>query len=157
MKIKKCRLLLLITAAAGILLFGVVLAGAAGPGEPGSVDDPLVTRSYVEAQINSNLSGKVNDALKIYAEKNFQWQVADLAPGQQLIGAAGTEFIVRAGQTVVVDPVGSGIPDVTAGLNVTAGQFPVLDHLFIIPRTDGRGISARTKAIVMYKGEAQIK
>jgi len=157
MRFTKHRYLLIITAAAGIILFGALLAGAAGTGDPGSANDPLVTKSYVEAQLNSFLTGKVNDTVKLYAEKNLQWQVADLASGQQLIGEAGTEFIVRVGQTAVVDPVGSGIPDVTSGVNVASGQPLALQHLFIIPRTDGRGIAARTKAVIMYKGTIQIK
>lgn len=153
----KNRLLLVIIAVAGILMFGAALAGAAGTGDPGSVDDPLVTRSYVEAQINSRLSGQVNETIKAYAEKYMVWKVAELTPGQQLEAKAGTEIIVRAGRTLVVDPVGSGIPDVTKGGNITAGQVVELDHLLVVPRTDGRGISAQNKAIVMYRGEIQIK
>ncbi|MFZ5634585.1 MAG: hypothetical protein ACOY40_17295 [Bacillota bacterium] len=148
---KKGLFLMAVTAV--ILLFGTVLAGSAGSGDPGSADDPLVTRSYVEAQINSRL----NEAVKIYAEKYMQWQAVELSPGQRLIGAAGTEFIVRVGNTVVIDTTGNGIPDVTGGVNVAAGQAVALNHHFIIPRADGRGIVARTKAAVMYKGEIQIK
>ncbi|MFZ5652580.1 MAG: hypothetical protein ACOY4I_17240 [Bacillota bacterium] len=151
------RFLPAVITVAVILLFGVALAGAAGTGEPGSVNDPLVTRSYVESQINSRLPGQVNDTIKAYADKYMAWKVADLTPGQQLEAKAGAEIIVRAGRTLVVDPVGSGIPDVTKGGNITAGQAVDLDHLLIVPRSDGRGISAQTKAIVMYKGEVQIK
>lgn len=140
-----------------ILLFGVALAGAAGIGEPGSADDPLVTRSYVESQMNSRVQGQVNDTVKAHADKYMAWKVADLSPGQQLEAKAGAEIIVRAGRTLVVDPVGSGIPDVTKGGNIIAGQVVELDHLLIVPRTDGRGISAQTKSIVMYRGEILIK
>lgn len=135
------RTLLVIAGAAGILFFGAAMAGSAGGSDPGSTGDPLVTRSYVEARINSRM----------------QWQVSDLSPGQQLIGAAGTEFIVRVGSTVVVDPTGNGIPDVTGGTNVAAGQNAALNHHFIVPRTDGRGVIARTKAVVMYKGEVTVR
>lgn len=134
-----------IAAAAGILFFGAVIAGSAGSSEPGSPEDPLVTRSYVEAQI------------KTFAEKYTQWQVVDLSPGQRLEGKAGAELILRVGQAVVVDPVGSGVPDVTGGSNITAGKVVALNHHLIIPRTDGRGISARTKAVVMYRGDVQVK
>jgi hypothetical protein len=154
MELKKNRAFLLaITVLAVILLFGAVVARAAGTGDPGSVEDPLVTRSYVDSRI----SLQIGEAVNTNVEKYMQWKVADLGPGQQLEGKAGTEIIVRAGNTVVVDPVGSGIPDVTAGANITAGKSVSLDHHLIIPRTDGRGISTRTKAIVMYRGEIVIK
>lgn len=129
--------ILLVSAAAVILIFGLVMSGGASTGDPGSVSDPLVTRSYVD--------------------KYVQWQVVDLNPGKQLIGKAGVEMIVRVGSVTVVDPVGSGIPDVTAGINVRAGQKVSLDHHLIVPRTDGRGIRAQTKAVVMYRGEAEVK
>lgn len=157
MQLRKKPFFVVVSVSLIILLFGVALARAAGTGEPGSSDDPLVTRGYVEAQLNSRLPEKVNAAVEAYAEKYIKWQVVDLAAGQRLEAKAGTELIVRAGKTLVVDPVGSGIPDVTAGVNITAGQGIALDHHLIIPRTDGRGINARSKAIVMYKGEIEIK
>lgn len=149
---KKNILLMAVTVA--VLLFGTVLAVSAGTGgDPGSVDDPLVTRSYVESQINLRL----NEALKTHAQSSMQWQVVDLAPGQRMIGEASTEFIVRYGTTTVVDSTGNGIPDVTTGTNVVSGQNITTNHHFIIPRTDGRGILAKTKAVVMYKGQIEVR
>lgn len=139
------RGLFVVAAAAGIFLFGTVMAGSAGDNDPGSTGDPLVTRSYVESQ------------LKDYADRYLQWKVVDLAPGQRLEGGAGTELIVRVGQAVAVDPTRSGIPDVTAGANIAAGQNVALNHHLIIPRSDGRGVSARTKAVVMYRGDIQVR
>lgn len=142
-----------------VLLSGGVLAGAAGKGEPGSKDDPLVTRSYVLEQIDKALAERIDAVAKPYLENPAGWQVAELSPGQQFEGKAGTEFIVRAGKAVVVDPPGSGIPDVTAGANVREGSILALNHHLIIPRTDGRGFITygTKKVIVMFKGEAVIK
>lgn len=150
---------LIVLAMAGVLLTGGVLAGAAGTGEPGSKDDPLVTRSFVLEQIETALKGRVDTAVKSHMEKNTSWQVAELNPGQQFEGKAGAEFIVRAGKAVVVDPPGSGIPDVTSGTNIRGGSVLALDHQLIIPRTDGRGFicGGTKKVIVMFKGEAVIK
>ncbi len=132
-------------AAAAVLFFGAVMAGFASSREPGTPEDPLVTRSYVDAQ------------LKQYADRYLQWKVVELSPGQQLIGAAGAELIVRTGQAAAVDPVGNGIPDVTAGTNIAPGRNVPLNHHLIIPRTDGRGISAGTKSVVMYRGEVTVR
>jgi len=156
MKLKKSRIFVVIAVSLVILLLGSALAVAAG-GAPGSVDDPLVTRSFVESQVNSLVAGSVDEAVKTSVGMYTKWQVMDLAPGQRLEGKAGTELIVRAGKTELVDPVGSGIPDVTTGVNITVGKVLALDHLLIIPRTDGRGIKALSKTIVMYKGEVEVK
>ncbi len=145
----KLNRILLTIVSAGLLLFGLVAAGTAGGGEPGSVEDPLVTRSYVESRISA--------VVKQHTDKYMQWQVAELAPGQQLEGKAGAELIVRTGSMAVVDPLGNGIPDVTAGVNVLAGQVAAVNHHLIIPRSDGRGLAARTKAVVMFKGEVAVK
>ncbi len=144
---------------AGIVLFGGVVAGAAGTGSPGSQDDPLVTRSFVLEQIEKALSGSKSEDTGSDAAKYFKWQVAELVPGQQFEGMAGTELIVRAGKAVLVDPPGSGVPDITSGTNVRAGNTLALDHQLIIPRSDGRGFICLPgkNVIVMYKGEAVIK
>jgi len=144
---------------AGIVLFAGVVAGVAGTGSPGSQDDPLVTRSFVLEQIEKALTGSKSEDTGSAAAKNFTWQVTELAPGQQFEGMAGTEFIVRAGNAVLVDPPGSGVPDITSGTNVRAGKTLALDHQLIIPRSDGRGFICLPgkNVIVMYRGEAVIK
>lgn len=105
--------------------------------EPGGSNDPLVTQSYVD--------------------QYMQWQVADLKTGQVLQCHAGTEFIPRRGQLVVVDSTGNGIPDVTVGADIHAGSTALLNHLFIVPRDDGRGIKALSPAVVMYRGGATVR
>jgi hypothetical protein len=144
---------------AGIVMFGGVMAGSAGTAAPGSQDDPLVTRSFVLEQIEKALSDYKNEDTGSEVPDYFKWQVAELAPGQQFEGMAGTEFIVRAGNAALVDPPGSGVPDITSGTNVRAGKSLALDHQLIIPRSDGRGFICLPgkNVIVMYRGEAVIK
>lgn len=120
------------------------LAVAAGQDEPGSRSDPLVTKSFVEKY--------VKEVLGPTASAELQWQVKNLATGQEFTGGAGTEFIVRTGQAIIIDPKGSGIPDLTAGTNVTNDQSVTRNHLYIIPRPDGRGIRAQSPVIIMYRG-----
>ncbi|MFZ5596407.1 MAG: hypothetical protein ACOY31_05275 [Bacillota bacterium] len=153
----KNRVIPVIVVLAGVLLFGAALAGAAGAGDPGSASDPLVTKSYIDARVNELVKEKVDSALKDYKTENTSsWEVVNLSPGQRVECEAGTELIVRAGTTLVVDPVGSGIPDVTEGSNIRAGKKVALDHLLIIPRTDGRGVDAQSKAIIMYRGKINL-
>lgn len=135
----------LVIVAALVIVFGLVYGVYAANSEPGSEGDPLVTKSYVDSQLEK------------YAGQSMEWQVADLLTGQQLIAEAGTEIILRAGKAVVVDTTINGIPDLTDGTNITAGKSIVKNHHLLIPRTDGRGIKATEKAVVMYKGTVSVK
>lgn len=135
-----------------LLSVGAVLgfAGLAGAdGSAGSDSDPLVTRSFVEQYVKTML-----DQIKPAAPAggSLAWNVTTLAAEQEFTCQAGAEFIVRSGRAVVVDPTGAGIPDLTAGKNVTVGQVAENNHLFTVPRTDGRGIKAVKQTTVMYRG-----
>lgn len=117
-------------------------------GSAGSVDDPLVTKSYVDEQIrellgdqsgggqtgNSGAPGPGSDAIA-----NSDIVVLQLQQGQTLYGGAGAEFVVRTGQAVVYTTDPNGIADLTAGKDVLNGEPVELNHLLLFPR-DGRAI-----------------
>jgi hypothetical protein len=131
------------------LVIGVLLGqvGKADSGAiPGTANDPLVTKSYVDqriAQISAgNGSGNATGLLQ---------PVNPLHAGQQLTATVpGTELIVRTGVVTVLDPGGNGLSDVTAGTNLLAGQTVPLNHLIIIPRNDGRGIQVSSGSPPVY-------
>jgi len=129
----------------GTLLFQAYHGASAGRGEPGSADDPLVTRSFVEDYVQKHAGG------------GLTWEIAELKAGQVFAGKAGTEFILRSGRATVVDPTGSGIPDLTTGANLTNGSSVPANHLCLVPRADGRGLKATTAVIVMHRGGYDLK
>lgn len=131
-----------------ICILGYSGFAAANSDNPGSVGDPLVTKSFVEKYVHEYV-GQMGTAT---SSGSTEWGLSELEVGQEFIGKAGTEFIVRSGSAVVVDPSGSGIVDITAGKNVLAGHEALNNHLFIIPKADGRGINAQKKTIIMYRG-----
>lgn len=131
-KVKTISLVLLI--AAGMFVGYTAFAAESDPGGSG---DPLVTQSYVDRYV--------------------QWEVAELQAGQTLKGFAGTEIIVRRGQAVVIDPVGNGIPDLTAGTDIFAGSAAPINHLLLIPREDGRAVGAKSAVVLMYRGGASVQ
>ena len=136
MKLNRTRTVILILLVAASL-FVVYSAFAGSDHDPGSSGDPLVSQSYVDQYV--------------------QWEVAELETGQILTGRAGTEIIVRRGQTVVIDPVGNGIPDLTAGADIFAGSRVPNNHLLLVPRDDGRAIGAQSAVVVMYRGGASVR
>ncbi|MDQ7788817.1 MAG: hypothetical protein RDU41_02055 [Clostridia bacterium] len=142
------RIILLSTVALllGIGLFFSVYASA-DRSEPGTSADPLVTKSFVEEYVQKQLSQAPSGG--------GAWQIVTLSPGQVFLGGEGTEFIVRGGQAIVVDPTGSGIPSLTSGTNLANGRSMPANHLGLIPRKDGRGLKANTSVIIMYRGSAE--
>jgi hypothetical protein len=124
----------------GALFFLAYSGAAAGRGEPGSPDDPVVTKSFVEEYVRQHAGG------------GFGWEIANLEAGQVFVGQAGTEFILRSGRATVVDPTGSGIPDLTNGTNLTNGSSVPANRLCLVPRSDGRGLKASSAVIIMHRG-----
>ncbi|MCL2406509.1 MAG: hypothetical protein FWC95_01130 [Defluviitaleaceae bacterium] len=79
------------------------------------------------------------------------WQPVQLFWGQRLIGGEGAEIIVRSGVANAIVPGANGLSDVTAGVDIMSGQIPV-NHMIIIPRSDGRGIVAQGEVWVLVRG-----
>ncbi|MEO3947256.1 hypothetical protein [Gorillibacterium sp. CAU 1737] len=142
-------------AAATVLLGAAVFVGSSlssftkadSAVQPGSADDPVVTKSYVDQAVRS--AGGTGGASAAVTN-------VTLSAGQVLIGNAGTEFIVRTGSTKAYSKDGSGIPDLTDGKDLTDGVGVPKNHLLLFPR-DGRGVTAVTTSIVMVRGSYTIK
>ncbi len=144
--IKRTNLKVLIVALALIVTTAAV--GAASY-EPGSSDDPLVTKSYVDAQIAA-LKGSSGVAATVF-EPVF------VEKGKTLIGGGGTELILRSGGALAVAKGSDGLSDVTEGKDLGGGFAVTKNHLLLVPRDDGRGISAATDIWVMVKGTYSIE
>ena len=117
--------------------FGRGLAFAGNAPLPGSEEDPLVSRAYVDSVL----------AMK----------VVEVSPGQSLIGYSGTEIILRAGTATVIDSELGGLCDCTEGVDLTKGANVPINHLLLVPRDDGRGIKATSKVVVMVRGKFDVK
>jgi hypothetical protein len=121
--------------------------------QTGTIDDPLVTKSYVDLQINNmkqEIISQLNNnevALNFPQTNEYEIstiQIIRLEPSQTLYAGAGTEFIVRTGKTIAVSNDEDGIPDVTAGKDIPAGSAISNNHLLVFPK-DTRGIKPDPK------------
>lgn len=142
----------------GIIIAVFLLAGSlvttafAGGSEPGSVSDPIVTKSYVDEQINKLKQlgiggGEVSNAII----------VETLNKGDILIAGSGTEFILRSGTAIAYGSSTNGIPDVTGGADIKIGANIPNNHQLIFPKDDGRGIKITAgPAYVMIRGSYEI-
>ncbi len=120
---------------AGALLYRPVFAQTG----PGTVDDPVVTKSYLDQFLVP--------------------KIVELAAGQSLIGESGTQLILRVGTVYcLADPAYTkgGLSDLTGGTDIGHMQPVFSNHLLICPRSDGRGLIAQTDSIVMVWGLYQI-
>lgn len=129
--------------------------GALGAGTPipGSSEDPLVSKSYVDAYIEEY----VKAFLQNQGGNEAGLTVVQVEAGQALIGEAGTEIVLRAGSATIIDSELGGIMDATGGTDLRQGALVPQNHLLIIPRSDGRGVEVSSDAVFMVRGAYTIK
>ncbi|WP_342427320.1 hypothetical protein [Paenibacillus sp. FSL L8-0158] len=165
---------------AAVLLGGGIVAGslmnnsvngASSSGQPGTADDPVVTKSYVDQKIaqaikggvpasstsskttsstapatnatsNTTVSGTSSAGKTSTPEQTEALKVVDVKPGQKLIAKAGSEFILRNGYAVVYSMDASGAIDITSGTEIVHNQAVEKNHLLSFPR-EGRGIQVK--------------
>jgi hypothetical protein len=155
------------------VLAGTFMAGKAwadqgnGAVVPGSAEDPIVTKSYVDEQIQQALGNSANNpgsdpTSPAPTPEAAPITVVELKKGQTLYGFSGTEFIVRSGTVIVVAGAnGDGLPDVTDGVDLKGFTVVKLNHLLVVPRNDGRGLRlsnySKTNSFVMVRGKYELK
>ena len=119
-----------------LFLISVTVTVFAASDAPGSESDPVVTKSYVDQKISGFAA----------------FAPLELKEGQSLVGQEGTEIILRSGEATAIGGVENGIADLTGGADLLSGATINMNHLLLIPRSDGRGITANTDIWVMIKG-----
>jgi hypothetical protein len=142
---------LAVTFAAGLYLGNTAQADT-GRAEPGSIDDPIVTKSYVDEKFQQYQPAAGGGAsLKVVA----------LQPGQQLIAFEGTEFIARTGKLYSIVSAGGGIPNLTEGKDLGKDALIPLNHMLLFPRSDGRGIrldpNSKGAGYIMVRGTYEVR
>lgn len=125
---------------AAVLAFVCITAIAVSATAPGSAEDPLISKSYVDS------------TLYPYINKVSSFTVVNLAKDQMLIGEAGCEIILRMGTATVIATEKGGLCDTTIGGDWPNGSPVPANHNLIVPMSDGRGIKAETDIIIMVKG-----
>ena len=127
--------------------------GLVDPNMPGTANDPLVTKSYVDQAIRNAAGGLTPGTGAGAAQSGMN--VIQLQPGQRLMAGEGAEFVVRVGKAVAFSSDTNGIPDLTGGQDLASGTAIPLNHLLWFPR-EGRGIqpaAAESNTIfVMVRG-----
>ncbi|QEK11445.1 hypothetical protein FQB35_03135 [Crassaminicella thermophila] len=160
---KKKSFMILIISTVVISFSYIVMAISA---EPGSEEDPLVTKSYVEKR-NQQLKFYIEESIKNLQERLGQgdneenttngYEVINVAKGNRLVLGKSAEVILRAGKATVIQSQSGGLADVTIGRDLKQDENFPANHLLIVPRDDGRGAIAVTDCIFMVKGSYHIE
>ena len=141
-----------IVAACGL---SFMLIGAAIPAFAND-DDPLVSLSYLNQRLEAIEKKLSQSPTPGAAQASATLEVVNLKAGDRLIVAQGTEMIPRSGRLDTIAQDLGGLSDVTGGSDLKQGQRAPMNHLLIAPRSDGRGLSAATNAIVLVRGSYHV-
>ncbi|MEK3883915.1 hypothetical protein [Paenibacillus sp. PL2-23] len=135
---------------------------------PGTIEDPVVTKSYVDEQIaklsnggtaGGSTGGSTGGTAGGTGEASGL-EIVELPVGKTLMIAAGGEAVVRVGKAVAYSSDTNGISDLTGGIDIKSGKDVPTNHLIWFPR-DGRGIMGHPDETgpltLMVKGTYTIK
>ncbi len=139
---KKIFVLAVILLVCGVGIFKAgMTVGAAGDAKPGSVNDPLITKSYLDSYIsNLGISGDVNAGYKKVA----------LTKGKTIVGHEGTEILLYSGSAKAYAKK-ADIVNMTIGEAVSDGMSLGKYCIYLCPDKES-GITAMSDVIVFVKG-----
>lgn len=138
----------------------------------GTESDPLVTKSYVDAQIakmsgNSSNTSALEKRLSVQEELiatlseeitnlkasgSSSFEIVKVKEGSTIYGKQGSEIIMRSGAGTIIASTAGGVQDVTDGTDLAGGTAAPRNNLLLIPREDGRGIIANKEMVLMVRG-----
>ena len=149
--------------------------------QPGSETDPLVSRSYLEERLRNFSTSEYtlpDELLHFLIEDITNGVVAMLGgispttppqdsmayvpinvlQNQTLVGAEGTEIIVRGGNAVTFSMVADGLVNATTGTELFNGDNVPLNNILIVSRDDGRGVTVTSSnAWLLVRGDFEIR
>ena len=111
-----------------MLLFCSGVSVGASTNEPGSASDPLITKSYLEAQLKEAGGG---------------YDCITLAKGESLEFKQGTQVILYTGSAQVK----GNLIDITDGILCNAGARVAKYHSYLVP-ADGSGFKAEAMCVI---------
>lgn len=148
---KKRIIVICVIAAVALGCIGLAFAA-----EPGSGDDPLISKSYIDDVLLPNVYAYIDSVVGTNASAGVSssFEVVTAGAGKRVIGKAGTEMILRMGSGSIIASARGGLADATMGADLGNGADVPSNHLLIVPLDDGRGvqISSNSDAILMIKG-----
>ena len=155
------------------MAFGVFAVSSRAQSQaPGSSGDPLVSKSYVDSQINNlllminnvqptqtaDLGGIKNELLnELSGVLSPAFRPVRAEKGQYVLGGEGAEIILRSGRAIGWCAGVNGLVNATTGGEVFSNNEIPINNLLLVPRDDGRGVLVTSdEAWFIIKGGYQI-
>jgi hypothetical protein len=110
---------------------------------PGSVDDPIVTKGYVDSMVAKLVQQELAKQ-GTSGGGSSKLEVVTVPWGSKLIVEDGGELIVRTGKALAYSSDANGLSDLTEGLDIKPGKLVGNNHLILNPRGE-RGVEADPK------------
>ena len=131
---------ILVLVICGIFLYRAGMVKGASNSVPGSVSDPLVTKSYLEQQLAevSGGSGGSGTFLQV-----------SLSKGDSIQLASGSELMLYSGNATVTGS--DGLVNLTAGELFKSGNSIVRYNLYLSP-SGSSGLTASGNVVVFIRG-----
>ena len=131
---------ILLICGAGLFKAGMTV-GAAGDDKPGSVNDPLITKSYLDSYIAN---------LGIAGVEQTGYRKVVLEKGKTIIGHEGTEILLYSGSACAYAK-SSQLVNVTMGETVDDGMSLGKYCVYLCPDA-AAGITAMSDVVIFVKG-----
>lgn len=152
------------------IFLNVTQALSAGTAQPGSAEDPIISKSYVDAETAKlknellQLQNKYDDSVKALQAAMEELKtsalskdaegfvVVELPKGTKLLTGAGTEVILRSGTATALKGANGNLADTTSAKDLNEGEKLSKNHLLISSRDDGRGLLATSLCYLLVRG-----
>ena len=154
------------------LLLTVLTLCVAADSAYSSVDDPLVSLSYVNdvlgpeimAQVLAKIETEYVKISDISVASTGSYTYVTLKKGQTLMAKSCCEVVLLDGTATAVITsssnvaAGAGISDLTVGSVIINGAMIPANHYTVIPKADGRGfVVSSDTATILVRGEYNIR
>ena len=117
----------------------------------GSVDEQVIDNLRTDVRDLTNLIIDAYIKIQSLEKQNLEliqklqaleggFVVVEASKGQIIVLGAGSEAIVRSGETTAISGMYGGLADVTSARDINTGETIPNQHLLISARDDGRGI-----------------
>ena len=131
----------LILTISGIIVFAAgMLVGAQTTDEAGSVNDPLITKSYLDMRLKDIDGGSSNSS----------YDKVTLSKGKVLVGKEGTEIMLYQGNASAYS-TSKGIVNITVGEMAVNGTTLGKYCVYLTPDSES-GIKAESDLVIFVKG-----
>jgi len=173
---QRIKLVCVIFAVTAVIIGGAVALAA------GSVNDPLVTLSFLTDVFKPQIEQKVDETVAANEEKlkadvnaaisdwekeleSFQiedtgssaFKVVTMSKGQVLTGSVGCEVMLRVGSATCVSSEAPGLIDCTDAGILNDGKPLIKNHLYMVT-IESRGVKATAETVkVLVRGPYAVK